>query len=133
MIGEQLKMLDSYIKSGISPILLENIPTKVFEGAVILESDCNNSLLNGHYEGVEFKAPEWYEKLIQISKENHAVLLIDNINKISKEEQTKFIEIFKYKKVSTFDLPKNCTIIVTCSNLKERPINEEVYSLMAHI
>lgn len=133
MSGEQLKMLDSYIKSGMSPILLENIPAKVFEGAIILESDCDNSLLNGHYDGMEFKAPEWYEKLIQISKENHAVLLIDNINKISKEEQTKFIEIFKYKKVSTFDLPKNCTIIVTCSNLKERPINEEVYSLMAHI
>ena len=61
------------------------------------------------------------------------MLVINNINEIDVNEQTKFIEILKYKKISTFDLPKDCIIIVTAKNLKERPINEEVYSLLAHI
>ena len=49
------------------------------------------------------------------------------------EEQTKFIEILKYKKVSTFEIPKNCLVIVTCSDLTANKINEEVYSLLAQI
>ena len=55
------------------------------------------------------------------------------INEAPLEEQTKFIEILKYKKVSTFELPKNCLVIVTCSDLTTNKINEEVYSLLAQI
>ena len=131
MNSEKKLMLEKYIKSGISPILLENIPTSIFEEAVVLEANCDLSLLNGHYEGLDFVAPSWYNKLIN-QKEN-PILIISEINKISQKEQTKFIEILKYKKISTFDLPKKCLIIVTCSNLKEQPIDEEVYSLTAHI
>ena len=36
------------------------------------------------------------------------------------EEQNKFIEILKYHKISTFDLPNNCLIIVTTSNLENK-------------
>ena len=64
---------------------------------------------------------------------NHVFLVIENINEIKLEEQTKFIEILKYKKVSTFELPKNCLVIVTCSDLTANKINEEVYSLLAQI
>ena len=102
----------------------------VFQDAVILESNCDVSDLNGHYEETEFCPPEWYKKLT--SKDN-AVLVINNINKIPTDEQIKFVEIFKYNKVSTFELPKNCIIIAIASNLKENQINEQVYSLMAHI
>lgn len=133
MNNEKLKMLNNYIKSRISPILLEDIPLSIFQDVVILESDCDRSLLNGHYEGINFVPPNWYVELIEKSENYHPVLVINNINKVSKIEQSKFIEIFKYKKISTFHLPKNCIIIATCSNLKENPISEEVYSLMAHI
>ena len=127
MSEEKRKLLQEYLKIG-SPVLLENINQKIFEKDVIIESDCDISLLNGHYEGTEFLPPKWYTKL----KEN-SILVINNINKIPSEEQTKFIEILKYKKISTFDLPKNCIIIVTATNLKENKINEEIYSLLAHI
>lgn len=130
MNKDRLKMLSEYIKSGISPILFENIPTSILENAIVLEANCNKSELNGHYEGINFVAPTWYNEL---KKSLTKILVINNINDINKEEQTKFIELLKYKKISTFDLPKNCIIVVTSNNLKEKPINEEVYSLMAHI
>lgn len=130
MNSDRIKMLEGILKSGISPILLEDFPVSVFQDAVILESNCDVSELNGHYEDVEFCPPEWYKKLT--SKDN-AVLVINNINKIPTDEQIKFVEIFKYNKISTFELPKNCIVIATASNLKENPINEQVYSLMAHI
>lgn len=130
MNSDRIKMLEGILKSGISPILLEDFPVSVFQDAVILESNCDVSELNGHYEDVEFCPPEWYKKLT--SKDN-AVLVINDINKIPTDEQIKFVEIFKYNKISTFKLPKNCIVIATASNLKENPINEQVYSLMAHI
>ena len=49
---------------------------------------------------------------------------------ITKEEQLKFKELLKAKKISTFGLPKDTVIIVTYNNLN---INEEIYGLMAHI
>lgn len=106
------------------------MPASVFDNATILNANCDISDLNGHYENINFVAPSWYNKL----KQNQTkMLVINNINEIDVNEQTKFIEILKYKKISTFDLPKDCIIIVTAKNLKERPINEEVYSLLAHI
>lgn len=130
MNKERLEMLNEYIKSGITPILIENMPASVFDNATILDTNCDISDLNGHYENINFVAPSWYNKL----KQNQTkMLVINNINEIDVNEQTKFIEILKYKKISTFDLPKDCIIIVTAKNLKERPINEEVYSLLAHI
>lgn len=130
MNKERLEMLNEYIKSGITPILIENMPVSVFDNATIIDANCDISDLNGHYENINFVAPSWYNKL----KQNQTkMLVINNINEIDVNEQTKFIEILKYKKISTFDLPKDCIIIVTAKNLKERPINEEVYSLLAHI
>ena len=130
MNQEQLKILNEYIKMGIFPILLEDISASTIQGATILKADCDDVLLSGHYENICYVPPKWY---IELSKQDAPILVIDNINKISKEEQRKFVEILKYKKVSTFQLPSNCMIFVTCYNLKEYPLDEDVYSLMVHI
>lgn len=130
---EKIVMLENYIKAGISPILLEEISIEIFNNAVILEAECDASLLNGHYEGINFVAPEWYNNILEKSNNTNSLLVINGLNKISEEEQLKFLELFKYKKVSTFELPKNCVIVVTCSNLEDAPIAEEIYSLLAHI
>ena len=130
MNNEKIKILEGILKSGISPILLEDFPVSVFQDAIVLESNCDVSELNGHYEETEFCPPKWYTELT--SKDN-PVLVINNVNNIPTDEQIKFVEIFKYNKISTFELPKNCIIIAIASNLKENPINEQVYSLMAHI
>ena len=61
------------------------------------------------------------------------MLIIKDINNIPEEEQRKFIELLKYKKVYVNKIPENCMIFATYSNLEEKPIEEEVYSFMAHI
>lgn len=130
MKSERMEILEGLLKSGVSPVLLENFPASIFTDAVILESICDKSELNGYYEETEYLPPKWYTKLISLSE---PILVISNINKIPESEQKKFVEILKYKKVSTFDLPDNTIILVTASNLEENKISEEVYSLMAHI
>ena len=133
MNKERLNLLENYIKSGVSPVLIKNIPSSAFNNSVIIRSNIDRSELNGHYENTEFCPPQWYKELLAKSKASIAVLVIENINEIKLEDQTKFIEILKYKKVSTFELPKNCLVIVTCSDLTTNKINEEVYSLLAQI
>ena len=123
-------LLTKFLKSGISPILVEGVNVSAFKNPVVIDAHCSLSLLNGHYEKEDFVGPVWYNELI---KKEHPILVISEINSIPKEEQYKFVEILKYNKVSTFELPKNCIIIATCNNLKDNPLNEEVYSLMAHI
>ena len=134
MNKEQVDLLGEYIKAGTSAILIEEIPENAIKkGAVVLEADCSKAELLGHYENLEFIAPEWYKKLMDSSKEHTPVLIIKDINKIPEEEQRKFIELFKYRKVYVHKLPENCMIFATYSNLEERPIQEELYSFMVHI
>ena len=124
---KKLLMLNEY------PILVEDIPNELFENSVILNNDCDISLLNGHYEDVNFVAPDWYDILIEKCKDGRALLIINGINNIDKEEQLKFVEILKYRKISTFDLPKNCSIIITAYDIKNKPVAEEIYSLVASV
>ena len=133
MNGEKIIMLENYIKLKMSPILLEDITIELFKNAVILEADCDDSLLAGHYEDINFVPPEWYNELLSKNNSEHSLLLIPNINKISLEEQLKFVELFKYKKINTFKLPEQTIILATATNLKENPIAEPIYSLMIHI
>ncbi|MCM1370535.1 MAG: hypothetical protein NC181_01410 [Clostridium sp.] len=132
MNKEKLDLINTYIKAGITNILLEDVDANVIKNAVILESNCDIKDLNGHYEGLDFLPPNWYKELISKDSKN-PILIINNLNKIKTEEQRKFIEILKYNKISTFDLPKNCIVIMITNNLLQNPINEEVYSLLAHI
>lgn len=134
MNKEQVDLLGEYIKAGTSAILIEEIPENAIKkGAVVLDANCSKAELMGHYENLEFKLPKWYKKLMDSSKEHTPVLIIKDINKIPEEEQRKFIELFKYRKVYVHKLPENCMIFATYSNLEERPIQEELYSFMVHI
>ena len=134
MNKEQVDLLGEYIKVGKTVILMEEIPENVIEkGAVVIDSNCSNSELMGYFQNLNYVAPEWYKKLNESSKEHIPVLIIKDINKIPEEEQRKFIELLKYKKVYVHKLPENCRIFVTYSNINENPIDEELYSFMVHI
>lgn len=133
MNGEKLVILENYIKLGMSPILMEDISRDIFKNATLLEADCDESLLVGHYEGIDFVPPAWFDELMSKNISENRLLLIPDFNKISQDEQLKFLELFKYKKINTFELPEKTIIIATASNLKENPISEQIYSLMIHI
>lgn len=133
MNKERLELFEIYIKSGINPILMIDIKSEVFDNSVVLKNNIGIEDLNGHYEGINFCPPSWYSQLLEKSKDNVVVLVIENINEIKLEDQRKFIEILKYKKVSTFELPRNCLIVVTANNIDKNKVNEEIYSLLAQV
>lgn len=133
MNEEKEKMLSEYIHANISPILIEGISSESFPTAVIIPSDCSIDLLNGHYEETDFVPPEWYKEIKRREKEEYNILLIDDITKIKKEDQFKFGEILKYRKINNFNLPDNCVVILTAEKVNKELISEDVYSLVVHI
>lgn len=124
------ELLMSYIKSNVAPILVDFIDGNNIPNSVVLPASCEITELNGHYDNTEFVSPEWLNKL---EDSTPTILVIDKIDSIPKNEQTKFVEILKYRQVSTFELPKNTVIVVTAKEINENTINEEIYSLVAHI
>lgn len=131
MMENKKEMLLSYIKSNVAPILVDFISGKDINGAVIIPANVNVRELNGHYKGTEFVAPSWLNEITSSSESK--ILVIDKIDTISKEEQMKFGELLKYRKISTFDLPDNCIIIITANKINSDTINEELLSLVARI
>ena len=130
MNEEKKELLKSYIKSNASPILVDFIDDEYIPDSVVLSANCTMAELNGHYDNTEFNPPEWLNKL---QGSTLPILIIDKIDSISINEQTKFVEILKYRKVSTFELPKNTVIIVSAKEINKNTINSEIYSLVAHI
>ena len=122
MNQDKKELLFSYIKVNIAPIIVDFISAQDIPNALIIDA-INNLDLSGHFEDTLYLPPEWFKK-----KKKNVILVIDNLDKISKEEQLRFKELLKYKKVSTFNLPEDMRILVTVEN-KEN-LNEEIYSLL---
>ena len=125
------ELLMSYIKANVAPILVNFISGKDIPGAIVVSADVDAKELNGHYDGADYMPPKWYNELVTIN--NSKVLVIDLIDSINKEEQLKFIELLEHRKISTFELPKDCVIIVTAKEVNKDKISEEIYSLVAQI
>ena len=115
------ELLMSYIKSNVAPILVDFIDGINIPNSVLLSANLEMTELNGHYDNAEFVSPKWLNKL---EASTPTILVIDKIDSIPKNEQTKFVEILKYRQVSTFKLPKNTVIVVTANEINENTINE---------
>lgn len=124
------ELLINYIKANVAPILTNLLTKNDLPNLIIIPSDISINNLTGYFDGVIFKIPSWYENIIS---NKNKILVIDNIDAISKSEQQKFIEILKYKKVGTLNLPDDTVIILTATNINKDTINEVIYSLCAHI
>ena len=125
------ELLMSYIKANVAPILVNFISGKDIPSAIVISADVDAKELNGYYDGADYMPPKWYNELV--TNNNSKVLVIDLIDSINKEEQLKFIELLEYRKISTFELPKDCVIIVTAKEVNKDKISEEIYSLVAQI
>lgn len=128
---DKKEMLLSYIKSNVAPILVDFISGQDLKGAVVLPANIDAKELNGHYDGTDFMPPKWLNEIL--STNANRILVIDKIDTISKDEQLKFCELLEYRKISTFNLPESCVIIVTANEINKDKINEEIFSLVARI
>ena len=128
---DKKEMLLSYIKSNVAPILVDFISSKDLNEVVVLPANIDVKELNGYYDGTDFMPPKWLNEILSTNESKF--LVIDKIDTILKEEQLKFCELLEYRKISTFELPKNCVIIVTANEINQDKINEEIFSLVARI
>ena len=97
MIGNKKEILLSYIKANVAPILVDFNFSKYLNDAIILPANINVKELNGHYNETDFMPPKWFD---EVSNANASrILVIDKIDMISKEEQLKFCELLKYRKM----------------------------------
>lgn len=126
---EKMQMLKEYMKINMMPILVDFIDKDFFENKVVIDANCKKEELNEIYEKEQPLPPKWYQEIIN---KNIKILVIDNIDSISKEEQKKFIEILKHRKTSIFEIPKDVIIIVTAKQTKNK-ISQEIFSLTAFI
>lgn len=128
---EKMELLNGYIQANVAPILVEGIPTSIFKDeATILPATCALSELNGHYEGIDFVPPIWYQEVLFKENDPINLLVIDNLGGLSKADQMKFYELLCYRKIGVFELPANCVILLTTETMK---LHETIYSLVAHI
>lgn len=128
---DKKEILLSYIKANVAPILVDFIFGNDLNGAVVVPANVDVKELNGHYDGANFLPPIWLNEILSTNVSR--ILVIDKIDSISKEEQLKFCELLEYRKISTFELPKSCVIIVTANEINKDKINEEIFSLVARI
>ena len=125
------ELLLSYIKANVAPILVDFISGNDINGAVVIPANVDIKELNGHYDGTDFMPPKWLNEILSTNASR--ILVIDKIDEVSKEEQLKFCELLEHRKISTFELPKNCVIFVTAKEINKDTISEEIYSLVAQI
>ena len=128
---DRRKMLLSFIKANVAPILIDFISGKDLNGAVVVPANIDVKELYGHYDGVDFMPPKRLNEILSTNASR--ILVIDKIDSISKEEQLKFCELLEHRKISTFELPKNCVILVTANEINKDKISEEIFSLVARI
>ena len=122
------ELIYNYLEANVAPMLVSSFNGNDFKNAVIIPASIDTKELNGHYEDINFVALEWFNKLLN---SNNNLLVIDKIDTLSKEEQLNFKELLKYRKISTFLLPKACRIIITADKINNTSINEEIFSLVA--
>jgi hypothetical protein len=125
------EILLSYIKANVVPVLVDFISGDDINDAVVLPANIDVKELNGHYDGTDFVPPKWFNEILSTNASK--ILVIDKIDSIEKEEQLKFCELLEHRKVSTFELPKNCVIVVTANEINKDKINDEIFSLVARI
>ncbi len=127
-----INILNTYLKTNVAPVLIKSIPADIFiDESVNIPADCDVLELNGHYEGIDFLPPVWYQTVLSKASARRNILVIENISSLSKDEQMKFYELLKYRKIGVFELPQNCVIVLTAQEGNQ--IAEDIYSLVVSV
>ena len=131
-IENRREMLKAYIETNVAPILIKDIEISSIPDAVMIPANIDNTLLQGHYVVDKFVPPKWYEELATKTAK-YKYLVIRDIDSISKDDQLKFVELLKYRKIGEFKLDENCVIIITAKEINGDVIASDIYALVAHI
>lgn len=132
MTEEMKNTIEEYVKANVIPILT-TVNKEVFKNYTEIKSDCTDEFLKGAFDKDGFKKPSWYDAVKDKENDNINLLIITDFDKTDKAKQKRFTELLKYRQIGALTLPKNCAIIVLATTINKESIDEEVYSLVAHI
>ena len=115
------------------PILVNDVKFNNTGLDVVIDSKISIDELNDKFVDGKYVTPDWYNDLVNKSKERKTALVIENINDIDEVAQAKFIDIIKYKKIGLYKLPENIAIFITYNTSSEYKLNDNIASLVMHM
>ena len=71
----------------------------------------------------------WKHKVLMKENDDKVYLCIENIDKISVEEQEKFVPLIKDKRAGNFKLPANVQIVISAKDLNNVAIEIKKFAL----
>ena len=128
-LKSRLKRLEFYLKDCDSPILVDFLKPEQFKDAIVIDGNISKDEL---YGDMSFD-PEWYVKLKNIKKDGIIYLIINNLVKVDKLEQKKFIHLLKDRKCNNIVLPSNCVIVIPINKGEEDLLDKEIFSYLIRI
>ncbi|MDR0850561.1 MAG: tail fiber assembly protein [Christensenellaceae bacterium] len=129
---DKFKTVKEYIKDNLTPLWLEGFDSKQFKNSVVVEANAPKTefaVFMGR-NGAVF--PSWYNAVLEKKNEQVNLLVFEDIDRLSEEEQERFLEIVKYRTISNAKLPDNCCIILTSSSTG-RKINPKLSRFLTYI
>ncbi|PKK95952.1 MAG: hypothetical protein CVV59_01020 [Tenericutes bacterium HGW-Tenericutes-4] len=125
--------LAQLIQVNVMPILMQNNDVLV---SFIQQSKPNVTKMNAlksaselGLDGLE-KPLKWLQLVTEHENEKTNILLIENFLKLTEQEQMKFYELLKHRKVAQQNLPKNCCIVIEGNSLEKNKISPIIFSLI---
>lgn len=115
------------------PILVNDVKFNNNGLDVVIDSKISIDELNDKFVDGKYVTPNWYNDLVNKSKERKTALVIENINDIDEVAQAKFIDIIKYKKIGLYKLPENIAIFITYNTSSEYKLNDNIASLVMYM
>lgn len=77
----------------------------------------------------EYQKPSWLKQMENIKSET-IYLVIDELDKLSQDEQDKFFQILKYHGINGYNFTKEVSIIVTTKNNNSSVISKKLLPLL---
>ena len=126
---DKQEILNTYIKTNVVPIVIDFLESKYIPNSIVLNPKKEKIEIDGHYEGIEYKPPKGLE--ILLNDPTKLILVIDDLEKIPTKDQNKFIEILKYRQISTFEIPEEYRIIIIIVYITPTNSTRKIWSRMS--
>lgn len=121
MENKMIKLIEVIKNNNEYPLIIVGVSANIFGSATIINSDIESSELgikignNG-----EYVLPSWLKEMNikSVKNKDKNILVIESIDKITSEEQLKFLGILKNNGLNGYSFSKNTQIILTCTNVE---------------
>lgn len=123
------KKLSEILKNNTKwPLIIQGASGANFPEAIIIPAEIPSADLGIIVDENGLNLPFWVKKMKEICEKNQKIVLcIENLDKISAEEQEKFCGMLKFKAINGFNFPENTQILITAGNVEK--ISKKILNL----